>query len=129
MGVSADGGFVMAERLKVGSRVFAADGSELWVTTMKKYHDRNLEMVKLQTEGATLIVTETHRMVCPDTIKQARELKRGDEVRCSTGVDRLVNVEKFVSEGEVISVTFVPDMPIASYHLQKQAILSMGMRR
>lgn len=124
---SSDGGFVMAGKLEVGSRVCADDETELRVRAATPYHHRSVELVKFQTERAFLIVTGNHRMVCPgDEIKLARELERGDYVRCSEGVDRLLNVEHFDSEVTVISIVFCPDRPVAAYHLPEHAILSMG---
>ena len=126
------GGYQPVERL-IAHRDFleSADGSLLTVQSLK-VHDSEWWLVQLEAAGASLTVTDSHRIVCVEgalTIdKLAGDLNAGDVVRTTLGDFELSRVESHYEAAKVVELELSPDEAFEAFHPPTASILSKGSK-
>jgi len=119
--------FCPAKMLFKGTRVIAADGTEVEVFRPPEQHQVDA-VIKLQVGSAFLVVSPDHRILIPgNKTIQAQELEVGSEVLLDGTEAKLTSFEWNHVPTMVMKIAFKPDIPVAAF-MCAPSILSKGSR-
>eukprot|EP00929_Paragymnodinium_shiwhaense_P068028 TRINITY_DN34198_c0_g1_i1.p1 TRINITY_DN34198_c0_g1~~TRINITY_DN34198_c0_g1_i1.p1 ORF type:complete len:575 (+),score=102.09 TRINITY_DN34198_c0_g1_i1:52-1725(+) len=124
-----------ASDLVKGSRVLASDGSVLEVVH-NPVPEQATELVELQTAGAMLKVTPSHRVTVAKASAEEHELEdvragdlqKGDRVIESGQLSALTSISQIslATPATVLKISFKPDKPVEAFMLPESTIASKG---
>jgi len=122
--------FVAVEQLVLYQQILSVDGEVLRVVAFHEEPEQEREVVFLETGDARLIVTACHRVMVQRRNQQiaipASALHDHDDVICSTGVQKLTNVQRQEYVTKVFEVKFDPDKSVETFNLPSDMILTRG---
>jgi hypothetical protein len=126
------GSLKAAKDVEEGEGILATDGRQTRVVQKRTIPCQRQHIVRLETESATLEVTDSHRVPARRRNGElqkmpAGRLCKGDVVLCSGDrEEQLVAVEYLAKEVTTIQMTFHPDLPVEAFG---PVILSHGYKR
>lgn len=127
------GMFARPDQLGVGTYVLGAAGDRVRVAAIVRHPEQERELVQLTTRDAIQIVTADHPVMVPrgkssqPQAVPAESLKRGHRVYCSGFNEHpLTEVKHFSVCTVVYQITFEPNVPVESFNVPLERILTKG---
>jgi hypothetical protein len=125
-----NGRFVLVTQLQLFDYVYGAGGEQLQITFHKVHPPQLRDLVTLKTQDACICVTGTHYVMVRRGGEQVRaradSLKVGDDMVCSSGIQRLCAIDRTHEKLEVVQLAFQPDAPVEMVNMPVNAILTRG---
>jgi len=122
--------FVPARHLEQFTYVLGANGDPVRIMSMNVYPPESQEFVRICAGGTQLVVTSHHRVMVQrgarHTVAPAYSLRVGDDVICSHGTCKVIEVSFFTDVAAVVQMTFDRDDPVRAVGPFPGAILSRG---
>lgn len=114
---TSEGNLVAACNLSVGDEVWDYENQKAKITWCRIHPKEKVLLVDLYTKTCMLTVTGSHRVVSPGSLRIARDLQSGDEVRVgysdSARCEKLVKATRRTANIRVVELQFEGDPTVA----------------